>query len=209
MRLTNHGWTFSPTDLATFVRCQHAIRLRKESRAGGLTPLAAPSTSIRAEMLARRGGEHEDAYVEVLREQNQSIVKIARDDADAAAQTVDAMRVGVDVIVQGALRHGEWFGYADLIERVPASSDFGIWSYEVADTKLSMSVQPYFILQLGIYSDILGTLQGLVPRSMHLILGDGTRHTFATSDYSSYLSRIRGRFLSAFAAECETLPYPV
>ena len=32
MRLSNTRWTFSPTDLATFVRCEHAIRLRNNSR---------------------------------------------------------------------------------------------------------------------------------------------------------------------------------
>jgi uncharacterized protein len=209
MRLSRDGWTFSPTDVATFVRCQHAIQLRKQSREGTLKAFAGPSSSIRTEMLARRGGEHEDAYVESLRAQQKSIVEISRDDDDATAKTLDAMRDGADIVVQAALQHEGWLGYADLLERVPLSSTFGDWSYEVADTKLSMSVQPYFILQLGIYSEILESLQGSAPQSLHLILGDGTRHTFACNDYSAYLARVRSRFLSAFQSDVETLPYPV
>ncbi len=209
MRLSRDGWTFSPTDVATFVRCQHAIQLRRRSREGSLKPLAGPSTSLRSEMLARRGGEHEDAYVEALRAQQKSIVEISRDDDDAKAKTLDAMREGADIVVQAALQHEGWLGYADLIERVPLSSTFGDWGYEVADTKLSMSVQPYFILQLGIYSEILESLQGPAPQSMHLILGDGTRHTFACNDYSAYLGRVRSRFMSGFKSDVATLPYPV
>lgn len=56
---------------------------------------------------------------------------------EAVAQTIAAMRAGVDVIVQGALRGGSWAGRADILQRVEPPSDLGDWSYEAADTKLA------------------------------------------------------------------------
>jgi hypothetical protein len=52
-------------------------------------------------------------------------------------QTVEAMRSGTDVIVQGALLQGAWSGRADILRRVEVASDLGPWSYEVIDTKLA------------------------------------------------------------------------
>lgn len=209
MRLTDDRWTFSPTDLATFVRCEHAIQLRKLSREGTLEALAPPGNSIRADMLARRGGEHENSYVEALKAAGKHVVEISRDDPDARETTREAMRDGADVIVQASLRSEVWAGYADLLERVPTPSALGEWSYEVADTKLSLSVQPYFILQLGIYSDLVADIQDAPPEHMHLILGDNSRHSFRCSDYSAYRQHIRGRFHDSFRGGKDTLPYPV
>jgi predicted RecB family nuclease len=209
MRLTGNHWTFSPTDLATFIRCEHAIQLRKRSRNGTFKPFAPPGKSIRAEMLTRRGGEHEDAHVAGLKSRGLSVVEISHQDRHAATTTLQAMRQGADVVVQAALADDIWFGYADLLERVEPRSTLGNWSYEAADTKLSMSVQPHFILQLGIYSRLIAGIQGHTPPAMHIILGDGTRHTFTYNDFSSYLERVIGRFQSRFENEDETLPYPV
>jgi predicted RecB family nuclease len=209
MRLVDTHWTFSPTDLAAFVRCEHAIQLRKRSRSGTLAALAPPGQSIRADMLARRGREHEAAYIASQRSLGKHIAEISRDDPGAIGATLQAMRDGADVIVQGALVDDHWLGYADLLDRVPETSSLGNWSYEAADIKLSMSVQPYFILQLGIYSQLIGTIQGHSPRSMHVILGDGTRHSFEFRDFSAYLDHLKARFSSSFSSDEETLPYPV
>ncbi len=142
MRVTDGHWTFSPTDLATFVRCEHAIQLRKRSRDGTLIALAAPGKSKRSDMLSRRGGEHEDKYVAALKAQGKAVVEISGDDRAASVSTMQAMHERAEVIVQGALWSNDWFGYADLLERVDTPSSLGGWSYEVADTKLALSVQP-------------------------------------------------------------------
>lgn len=210
MRLNpDSSWTLSPTDLSTFVRCAHAIQLRKKSRDGSLVQLAPPGTSIRSEMLARRGGEHENDYLDSIRSLGKSIVEIPHDRDTAIPLTRQAMHDGVDVIAQAALAGADWFGYADLLERVETPSKLGSWSYEVADAKLSQSVHPYFILQIGIYSDLVAQFQGTAPHSMHLILGDGSRHRFTCRDYSAYLKHIRSRFMRNFESGAYTLPYPV
>jgi predicted RecB family nuclease len=209
MRLSNTRWTFSPTDLATFVRCEHAIHLRKGFREGTLRPLAERGKSLRSDMLARRGHEHEEKYLATLETSGKRIVEISREDPNNVAATLQAMREGADVIVQAALADDTWFGYADVLERVETPSTLGDWSYEAADTKLSMSVQPHFILQLGIYSKLIEAVQGTPPKMMHIILGDGSRHGFACHDFAAYLDRVIGRFQASFDSSTETLPYPV
>ena len=210
MRLNpDSTWTFSPTDLATFTRCAHAIQVRKRTRDGTLKLLAPPGKSMRAEMLARRGGEHEDEYLRQLAADGKTVVTIDRRDPDAGQKTFEAMRAGVDVIAQAALSADSWSGYADFIERVDLSSSLGAWSYEAVDAKLSLSTHPYFILQIGIYSDLLAQIQGVWPKQMHLILGDQSRHSFVVDHYSAYLRHIRGNFVEWIGTTDETLPYPV
>ena len=52
-------------------------------------------------------------------------------------QTIEAMRAGRQVIVQGALANGRWSGRTDILKCVEAPSALGDWSYEVIDTKLA------------------------------------------------------------------------
>jgi predicted RecB family nuclease len=210
MRLSSAGtWTFSPTDLATFTRCAHAIQLRKKSRLKTLVQLAPPGKSLRTDILTKRGGEHEAAYLTKLRGEGKRVVEIDRKDAARIERTIGAMMSGADVVFQGALGDQQWSGYADFLQRVERPSSFGPWSYEVADTKLALSVHPYVILQLGTYSRLLRDVQGRLPDQMHIVLGDDSIKSFRCSDYSSYLAHITRRFGGGFDAEAESLPWPV
>src|SRR5258708_33965446 len=91
MRVTDGHWTFSPTDLATFVRCEHAIQLRKRSRDGTLIALAAPGKSKRSDLLSRRGGEHEDKYVAALKAQGKAVGEISGEARHAPVSTMTSM----------------------------------------------------------------------------------------------------------------------
>ena len=77
------------------------------------------------ELLFQRGTDHEKSYVDSLRETGMSVVELTpvmnRDELLAA--TLDAMRAGTDVIVQGALADEGWFGKPDLLMRVPRPSE--------------------------------------------------------------------------------------
>ena len=80
------------------------------------------------------------------------------------------MRDGADVIVQGALSDGPWFGKPDLLRRVSAPSGLGEWSYEIADTKLARETRAGAILQLGLYSRMLAAAQGAAPEHFHVVI---------------------------------------
>lgn len=57
-------------------------------------------------------------------------------------------------------------------------STLGNYSYEVVDTKLARSPRARYIIQLCLYSFMVEKIQGIFPRAMHLILGDGTEKSF-------------------------------
>jgi uncharacterized protein len=79
------------------------------------------------------------------------------------------MRSGADVIVQAALLQGVWSGRADILRRVEIASDLGAWSYEVIDTKLARETKGATVLQLSLYSDLLGASQGREPEYTYVV----------------------------------------
>ena len=90
--------------------------------------------------------------------------------ARGASETLNAMRSGVSVIVQGALQVGQWSGRADILRRVETPSALGPWSYEVIDTKLARETKGSTVLQLSLYSDLLGSLQERVPEFAYVVV---------------------------------------
>jgi predicted RecB family nuclease len=84
-----------------------------------------------------------------------------RNPEEAVRLTLEAMRNGADVVSQGALQVGQWYGRPDVLEKVAVPSAFGEWSYEVADTKLARETAAGTILQLGLYGELLETVQAV------------------------------------------------
>ncbi|TIP40009.1 MAG: hypothetical protein E5X69_17590, partial [Mesorhizobium sp.] len=72
-------------------------------------------------------------------------------------------------IVQAALRSPPFTGRADILRRVETPSDLGAWSYEVVDTKLARETKGGTVLQLCLYSDLVGQVQGLVPEYAYVV----------------------------------------
>jgi hypothetical protein len=92
------------------------------------------------------------------------------DDAEQAlAETVTAMEKGVEAIAQATLANGGWFGRSDILRRVERASRLGGWSYEVYDCKLACETKAATILQLSLYSELLESIQGIVPESMYVV----------------------------------------
>ena len=129
------------------------------------------------------------------------------DDATVAA-TVQAMREGRDVIVQGALADGRWSGRADILMRVDAPSKLGDWSYEVTDTKLARETKGGTILQLSLYSDLVARVQGCLPEKMHVVAPwtEFAPQSYRVNDYAAYYRLVRDWLESAVA---ETNPAPI
>ena len=134
MHTIDGRFQLSAGDLVNHLACRHLTELNLEVAVGGR---AAPSRwDPMLELLRERGMAHERAYIDHLQNaghQVTSIEGVGIDDAKVAS-TVDAMRSGHDVIVQGALADGRWSGRTDILRRVEVPSDLGDWSYEVIDT---------------------------------------------------------------------------
>jgi predicted RecB family nuclease len=210
-RLNHAG--FSASDLNNFLECPHLTQLDLAVAEGRLD--APNGRTARADLIARKGDEHEAAYLQSLKETGHGVVEVPSTPdgggEEPAEATVAAMRKGAEVIYQGAFLHDGWTGYADFLLRVDERpSDLGSWSYEVADTKLARRTKPYFLLQLCFYSEQVARLQGREPERIHVILGTREQHSFRLAEFDAYYRRIKQRFLAEIAASPrDTYPNPV
>ncbi|MGH9025369.1 MAG: ImmA/IrrE family metallo-endopeptidase, partial [Acidimicrobiia bacterium] len=167
MQQVNGDLIVSASDLNAYLACRHLTVLNLAYARGdrSVTPRRSPD----AELIARKGDEHEAAYLQSLKDHGREVVEITMPDRAleslrvAASATEEAMRNGADVIYQGTFFRDGLRGHADFLFRIDRPSDLGNWSYEVADTKLARRAKPYFILQLCFYSELLHAVQGGEP----------------------------------------------
>jgi len=204
--------SLSASDLANHLACRHLTELDRAVAEGRREGPAWRDPGLA--LLQERGLAHELAYVEHLRAGGPDVVELRDvDGATAVERTVSAMREGVGVIVQAALHDGRWRGRADLLVRIEEPSDLGGWSYEVVDTKLAADTRGGTVLQLCLYSDLVGRLQGRVPERMYVVKpGEGfPRETFRFADFQAYYRLVRDRLegvLSEDPKSHSTYPNP-
>src|SRR5215218_1218638 len=110
------GLLFSPSDLHAFLACPHLTTLELAVAGGRLErPFR---VNLHADLIRRKGEEHERGYLERLRAEGREIVEIGFDDRDwerAARETERAIQGGADVVYQGCLAEGNWRGIADFL----------------------------------------------------------------------------------------------
>ena len=185
----------SATAIANFLTCQHLTALDRAEAAGELKKEFFPDPGL--ELLIRLGLEHEQAYLNGLREEGLGIVEIPTETsrADAVAATIAALHEGVDVVYQPAFVDGYSYGRADFVKRVDKPSKLGNWSYEVIEAKLARSTKIRAVIQLCHYSLLLSKIQGADPDWMHVVLGGGALpEKFLTSHYLAYFRKIKREY---------------
>jgi uncharacterized protein len=200
----------SPSDVTAYLACEHLTTLSLQVARDELPE--PPPPGDQAELIFRKGLEHEHAYLERLRDEGRSVVAIELEDGDwerAREETVAALRAGVDVVYQAALVGDGWRGVADFLMRVETPSALGAWSYEALDTKLARHAKPAYVLQLCFYSERLGALQGLEPEWIHVLLGNQTTESFRPREFAAYQRRVERRLEGFVAAPPPTEPFPV
>lgn len=216
MRLRGTEYELSATDLSNFLGCRHRTALDMAAAQG---TRARPPKYVDPllELLWKRGLEHERQYVESLQASGRTITDLSdiplNAPDDLVAATLDAIRAGADVIVQGGLRDGSWFGKPDILRRIPTPSALGDWSYEVIDTKLAKETRAGTILQLGLYSEMVGLIQGVRPEHFYVVTPDKVppTNTYRLDDFAAYFRLIRRQMLATVdldSAEVAELYYP-
>lgn len=200
MRSTATGLLFSASDLVTFMGCRHATWLDVSAARNGDAPPVVEDAQT--ELLQKLGLEHERAYLEELVRSGLNVETIASDmtPEERVTATTAAMKRGADIIYQGALIARPWHGYSDFLRRVEEPSELGPWSYVVIDTKLARSAKASHAVQLGVYAKLLEAVQGVMPASLHVRLGDGNEANLRTTDFAHYVGAAMAR-LEAFAAD--------
>lgn len=209
MRVDPSQVLLSASDLAKHLACEHVTTLDIGAARGLIEP-----PTFRDPMLDRLielGLTHEAEYVEHLRASGLRVTKLdAAADDSSAASLYAAMRRGDDVIVQAPLHSGDWHGRADVLLKVPTASELGEWSYEVVDTKLTHDTKAGTILQLCLYSEMVGVLQGSLPEHMHVVppSPEFAAQSFRVRDFLSYHRLVQRRLVAATRSDADSNTYP-
>jgi uncharacterized protein len=212
MQLIDGRPVFSATDLVGYLACEHLTAMEAAVLHGDLER---PHRNDRElDIIRKRGFEHEARYLSELRGAGRTIAEIERDDDEEhgarirrqAAETIEAMASGVDVVFQATFFDGRWLGYADFLLRVDDRERPSVWGpyhYEVADTKLARHVKAGAVLQVCSYVEQLAAIQKVMPRTMKIVLGGSARETaeLATADFMAYYRAARARFEAAVLDE--------
>lgn len=208
MEYLNESFKYYASDLATHVACKHASQLNRRLALREIDRIFRNDPVLDA--LKKRGQEHEDEYVKYLASKGNSVTNSSRKSVE---ETLEAMRQGKDVIVQGRLARDQWEGFPDILIKVPGKSKFGNWSYEVQDTKLSRNTKVTAIIQLCFYSDLLESTQEAIPKKFHVIMpGDSEAKPFQEdehflSEFKAYYNFVKNRFREAMeSSPMDTYP---
>ena len=92
-------------------------------------------------------------------------------------------------------------------------SKLGSWSYEVYDCKLARETKAATILQLSLYSELLQTIQGVLPESMYVVPpGEVFQpEQYRVLDYAAYYRYVKSRLMTSVSGNgnaSETYPEP-
>ncbi len=205
---------YAASDLNDYVECKRLVELEALVACGTLErpDLEDPQ----AELLRRKGGDHERAYLDQMRTRFPGdVVEFQRSPSGIEAyrradqQTLEAMRRGAPIIYQATFFDGRFLGHADFLRRVEEPSDLGEYGYEVIDTKLGLTAKPYYLVQLCNYSEHLERAQGTMPKFGHVVFGNGEAKAFRLHDYMAYYRHLKAAFLDFVDnAEFETAQRP-
>jgi uncharacterized protein len=226
MKIVGRQVRLSASDLSNHLACRHLTTLELQVARGERTApdWAAPDLKVIQEL----GLRHETAYLAHLSAQGLVVENLGnihhKEEERLLAETLKLMERGAQVIAQGALSDGEWFGRPDVLRRVEKPSKQWKWSYEVADTKLARETKATTILQLSLYSELLAKIQGTVPEFLWVVPpGEGyTGEKYPVLEYAAYYRHVKDRLKRAVGggrprkavptgkgAEPETYPEPV
>jgi len=202
MKSEKNSIRLSASDLSNHLSCAHLTTLDYLVAIGDL---ARPHwTDPDALVLQQLGYEHEQRYLRHLQEGGLAIADLGdtQSEGGVATQTLVAMKQGVAVITQAGLSNGRWVGRADVLRRTETPSTLGSWSYEVYDCKLGRETKAATILQLSLYSDLVATMQGVIPKFMYVVSPSETfrPEQFSVLDYAAYYRLVRTRLEQAVDA---------
>ncbi len=211
MQVTDDRLVLSPSDLNDHIECPHLTTLSLEVARGHRQRSHVPEDH--ADLLRRKGGDHEASYLSELRKQGRQVANVLTPDfwdfATSARATVQTMRAGAEIIYQATFVQGDWRGRADFLERVDQPTALGDWGYEALDAKLARAEKPTYALQLCFYTEAIASIQHVTPEAMHVLLGIGERRTLRHADFAAYYRRVRAGFLAALGNGVPTQPYRV
>ena len=207
MKIVDAKIYLSASDLSTHIACPHATYLNLQEARGSLKAPRNLDAALYA--LQQKGEEFERNYLAQLKAEGKRIVEIdRRNTKQPFDDTIAAIMTGADIIYQARLEHDIWTGWADFLVKTDEASQFGMWSYEVMDTKLSRQTKAGAILQICLYSEMLGELQGKMPKHMHINNPNGPQQ-FRVDDFMAFYRLMKRKLITAVSVNTDGYPEPV
>ncbi len=210
MQLIDGRLLYAASDLNNYLECKRLTELDALVARRKL-PRPQDEDDAQAQLLRRKGEEHEQRFLEAMQAHyGDAVVCFTRPEASVEAfalaerQTRAAMASGAPIVYQATFFDGQFIGHADFLRRIQPPSALGPWSYEVLDTKLALRPKPYYLVQLCNYSAHVERLQGLAPVHGHIVLGNNVEKSFQLHDYVAYYRHLKAAFL-AFAGDAAHL----
>ncbi len=195
MRKANNQLVFSPSDLITYMESPFDSWMERYCLEfpGQIQPDEKDESHA---ILAKHGDTHELSFLNHLKSQGIDVAEIDGScSEEARLATIKALQDGREIVFQGFLSHGPFAGKSDFLCRVDGRSLLGDFHYEVWDTKLAKKAKPYFIVQLCCYAEMLESIQGRLPYSVQVILGNCERRQFLVQDYFHQVRQLKASFI--------------
>ncbi|MBN7797952.1 hypothetical protein [Parahaliea mediterranea] len=190
----DHVVTYSSDDLVLFRESPFACwmeRLTLENPDHGIPPdrgARPPRSPFRPQV----------AFAATLRANGRQFVQIDwdMDERKRRAATLEAMRTGIDFIVDGQLAVGPLAGPANLLMRTSGFSELGDYLYLPCDTQGDTGGHDIF--RLCFLADLLHSIQGQLPSRMLMIRqGADELSALDTDDHIHYYRAVKRRFMLA------------
>ena len=127
--------------------------------------------------------ERQDDLGDTLRAEGKNVYTVDWDAEEPVRRnsTLEAMRGGVDFIVNGQLALGPLSGSANLLMRTSGYSELGNFLYIPCDTQAKTTLHSAF--RLCFLADLLHSLQGQLPPQLLIIRGGADLLPLQTEDH--------------------------
>ena len=141
--------------------------------------------------------QRQDDVAETLRGEGKHVCLVEWDAPEAKRRslTLDAMRQGVDFIVNGQLALGPLSGSANLLMRTSGYSELGDYLYIPCDTQAKTTLHSAF--RLCFLADLLHSLQGQLPPQLLIIRSGDDLVPLQTEDHIYHYLAVKQRFMTA------------
>lgn len=165
---------WSASDLTAAAECEYALLRTLDYKLGWADSIEAKEDPLQKH-IAELGDRHEERLLDPFKADGRIAVlphveppyTMAKLEA-AGDATFKAFQSEPEVVYQAAFFDGEFFGYADFIERAEDG-------WLICDAKLARQAKPRALLQLGAYAEQIRK-QGLpLSSTVSLLLGNGER----------------------------------
>lgn len=158
-------------------------------------------------LIRRKGFEHEAVVLGDLSTSLGATVEIPTDRPleERRRLTIEAMKLGVPLIYQGALANDRWLGFPDFLVRIGKTSA-GEWAYAPEDAKLARKAKAEYVVQLGIYAQLIEEVTGEHPDDGAIHGSGGAPARFRLADTRHITDRMMKQFERFIEAPAATQP---